>query len=52
MVLVVCPACGEAQARAAEVEGDAYACRACHRRFTKAEGIAIAKAREEQSTKK
>jgi transposase-like protein len=41
-----CPHCGERQARArTSEEGATYRCRACHRTFTREEGLASAEPR-------
>jgi transposase-like protein len=38
LVRLVCPHCGEVQARAKKKRFERYACRRCHKRFTLAEG--------------
>jgi transposase-like protein len=38
LVRLVCPHCGEVQARARKKKTERYACRRCHRRFTLTEG--------------
>jgi transposase-like protein len=42
---LVCPHCAEAQVRARKPAGAQYACKRCHRRFTREQGLAAARAK-------
>jgi transposase-like protein len=39
---LACPHCGEPQVRSRKPAGEKYACRRCHRRFSREQGLATA----------
>ena len=45
LIKLVCPHCGQVQARARKPARSDYACRRCRRRFTLAQGTPVAKKR-------
>jgi DNA-directed RNA polymerase subunit RPC12/RpoP len=45
LIKLVCPHCGEVQARARKLPKKEYACRRCHRRFTADQAAPKAKKR-------
>jgi len=52
VLLLRCPHCGVPQARAREREGHVYRCRECKQSFTREEGLAKAKAAEEDEERR